>query len=67
MPVSLDRMRYELEKLTDLGEIVVEDGDVYLSSIFRAESKCADAVRRVLDAPANQTVPSVWIKGDYGY
>lgn len=37
MPVILDRLRYELNKLAEQGEIVNEDGNIYLASIHKAE------------------------------
>lgn len=62
MPILLDRLRYEIGKLQESGEVVLEDGNVYLSSIYEAECCCAESIVRILNAPANRTVPHNWVK-----
>ena len=62
MPILVDRLRYEISKLQEAGEVVLEDGNVYLTSIYQAECECAESIDRILSTPANRTVPHNWVK-----
>ena len=62
MPVLVDRLRYEIGKLHEAGEVVLDEGNVYLASIYQAECECAKSIDRILNAPANRTVPHSWVK-----
>lgn len=62
MPVILDRLRYELSKLEEQGEVINEEGNIYLASIYKAECQCGKSIDGILTAPANRIVPKNWIR-----
>lgn len=60
MPIHSTKIEAELQKLLGEDKIVIEDGNVYLAGIYRAECQCAENISRILRAPANRSVPASW-------